>query len=618
MGEVLRRKWLGFISTVALLLISVLAFQNCSPGFESLDSANLSSESSSGTDLGSTPSPSAGVNKIGTPATVQVTHNGKGLCNAVSFSQVPTDLNYFVGRVMNESSPGACDSTSWSLALFKMNWATNTLELQKFVFQPDALDSTGKKIESSYDPHVVQFNNELWLAFECAGRFGIGASSCIAPFTIENGVDKSRMNVVVQGSWKNGNTEAYSASVPKLLVFKGELYIYWTTCHFELRSDGYLLTVEVLSLGAKLKQETSGLKRMWVENSPGVALAAWDTSKSSEVWGATSNDSTANSMADIFDFYVKGDTIYAVAAVGSVGCVTPLSPLFGCYRTRIASSKTPLGHHVFNNDFVNSPALPANPMEYTRFFKNLDGSHFMMGQYAEPTLNGTVKPATMIAGGYQRYSVDLNNMKTVPTGTSEGMEVRPVVERTRVEVNFTILQIFQRGCLSTASTSVACSSAASRFCQTQGFLSSTGVLQHTGDKTIVACLSKNAATSVAVTIAELKALNSSCTQVATATAACQSAVFHYCQNNGFKGGGFGPQEANGNNISITCLPEGRGSAIGTTFAALSGYGSACSSAVPAGDSCRAAADLMCRAQGYAAGYGIVDHSGAQAALGCVL
>lgn len=597
------------ISVAVLFLSTVVFFQNCSSGFQSLQESIAPSSSDSSS---SSPSPL----KIGTPQVVHTWKNSKGLCNAVSFSQIPNNLDYFVGRVMNESSAGACDSTSWSLALFKMDWETNTLNLVKYIFQPDAFESTGKKIASSYDPHVVFFNNELWVAFECAGEFGIMASSCVAPFTIENGVDTKRMNVIVVGSYTNSNTETHSASVPKLFVYKGELYIYWTVCRFLVKNNAFLL-VEVTSRGAKVTQETSGLKRLWVQNSIGTPLPASDRSVSSEVWGGTENDPTANSTADIFDIFVTGDTIYAVAAVGPVGCVTPLSPLVGCYRTRIASSTTPLGHHIFNKNFVNEPVLPSNPMEYVRFFKTPSGNHFMMGQHTSVTLNGTARPASMIDPGYQKYSIDLLNLKTVPTGTSEGLEPNPTIGAGILAATFSNMQIFHDGCESSGATNIACNAAVSRYCQSQGFLSGTPVLQHTGDKLTTICVARNAGTQFVVALNELKFLNSGCTQISTASGGCQSAVFHYCQNNGFPGGGFGPQEAGGETLTITCLKQTNSRQIATTFTALSAITAACRSTSAASDSCRAAADLMCRQQGAVGGYGIVNYVGNDAVIGCI-
>ncbi|AZZ37028.1 hypothetical protein CIK05_09560 [Bdellovibrio sp. qaytius] len=562
-----------------------------------------------------TPAVTQAAPKIGVPQGVSIVKDGKGICNSVSFTQVPTDSNYFIGRILNGSTPGACDGTNWSLALFKMTWETNTLSFVKYVFKPDVTDAAGNKIESAYDPHIVQFNNEMWVAFECAGPFGIGASSCIAPFTIANGLDTNRLSVIVRGTYNATKTEVYSASVPKLLAFKNKLYIYWTACHFDVNKDGGLVLLSVASRGAEVAQDSSAQKKMWIKDSAGVSMYAGDAAKSIEVWGGTPGDVTANHVSDIFDFYVKGDTIYAVGAVGGFGCITPLSPIYACYRTRIASSTTPLGFQIFNKNYVNSPALPFNPMEYVRFFKMPNGSQFMMGQHTTANLNGSNPVTPVIAPGYQKYSIDLNNLKTV-AANGDNPKPNPTVSALTLSATFTVVQLFHRSCGYTLSNDVACNAASSRYCQSQGYLSGTGVLQHYIDNMTVACVGSSAGTQLNVNLSELSSINSDCTQISTATGSCQSAVYHYCQNKGYAGG-YGPQEAGGNNLTVTCLKASNSFSISSTFTALTEKVSACSQAVPGSDSCRAAADLMCKAQGGVAGYGLVDYAGNNVAIGCI-
>ena len=559
-----------------------------------------------------TPVPAANP-KIGVAQGVSIMKDGKGLCNAVSFSQLPTDVNYFLGRVMNSSPNNACDGTDWSIGLFKMDWSKNTLNFVKYVFRPSVTDAAGNKIDSAYDPHVIQFNGELWVAFECAGSFGTGASSCIAPFTVANGVDTKRLTVIVRGTYNAARTEVQSGSVPKLLSYKGKLYIYWTACRFDVNKDGGLILDRVFTRGAEVVQDAQ--KKMWIKGSVGISMYAGDPSLSVEVWGGTSGDSLANHTADVFDFFVKGDTIYAVAAVGQFGCITPLSAIYGCYRTRIASSTSPLGYHIFNKNYVSQPELPFNPMEYTRFFKNPDGSHFMMGQYVAPSLNGMPKPNVVLNGGFQKYAVDLNNLK-MATAVSDNPKPVPAVNSIILNSTFTVTQLFHRSCNYLNPTDVACNAAASRYCQAQGYLSGTGVLQHNVDNLTIACVGKSIGVRVQVNLSELTARSSSCTQISTPTGPCQSAVFHHCRAKGYEGG-FGPQEAGGNDLTVTCLKASNAFSISSTFTSLASKVSACNMGSVAGDSCRAAVDVICREQGGVGGYGVHDYVGNNVAMGCI-
>jgi hypothetical protein len=109
-----------------------------------------------------------------------------GTCNSVVFSQIPTRPDYFLGR--RGTNGGTCaDVNPKSLALFEMDWGTATLRFTKYVLNPFFQISTENRlasIENVYDPSVVSYNNELWVAFECAVKGFLGASTCVGPLNL--------------------------------------------------------------------------------------------------------------------------------------------------------------------------------------------------------------------------------------------------------------------------------------------------------------------------------------------------------------------------------------------------------------------------------------------------
>ncbi len=93
-------------------------------------------------------------------------------CNSVAFAQLPGNNEYFLGRqLINDTNGDGCAGTSWNLALYSMNWSTNVLTFDRYVLQPTVLVD-GASLESAYDPTAAIIDNETWVAFECAGRYG--------------------------------------------------------------------------------------------------------------------------------------------------------------------------------------------------------------------------------------------------------------------------------------------------------------------------------------------------------------------------------------------------------------------------------------------------------------
>ena len=186
-------------------------------------------------------------------------------CNAVAFGAHPSLGNIMIGRKLNNTSNDPCSGNNWSLTTLQMNWISkNTFTFLKYAFDTSKGPvniSDGNLIFSAYDPIVEFWNKELWVAFECIPKNSKSASTCIGPLLSDNTIDINRTTLVILG------TATSSGSVPKLLSFKGHLYLYWDSSIF----DGGKNT-GVIARGIELAQETSGLQRLWALNNKGTPI----------------------------------------------------------------------------------------------------------------------------------------------------------------------------------------------------------------------------------------------------------------------------------------------------------------------------------------------------------
>ena len=86
--------------------------------------------------------------------------------------------------------------------------------------------------------------------------------------------------------------------------------------------------------------------------------------------------------------------------------------------------------------------------------------------------------------------------------------------------------------------------------------------------------------------------------------ACNNAIHQFCAGrNGCSVSGFGPVEANGDNMNLACVAGA--DVITSTYSELQGYLSSCTSATPASGACSAAIHRYCWDHGYASGFGPV-------------
>jgi hypothetical protein len=316
---------------------------------------------------------------------VAVTRQGSGLCNSVAFSQIPGHRDLFVGRLKENTGPDGCSGDNWALALFEMNWKDSELRFVRYLLRPPfPIPGDDRVIQSVYDPYAVGFKGEVWVAFECAAPGSV--SSCIGPLDLDRGIPVNRVSAPASGGPESkSDAWSVSASDPKLLVFRGHLYLYWTV----IRSDEHRW-IDGTTRGVELIEDDSPQKRLWAKNAVGRRMRANDTQLTAEVWSPTANDALSNSIADVFGVYTAGNAIFAVAGLGGSGkapgeeCLTPEGNSFGCFRLAISRASEPLESHAFNGSSVHAVGFPGNPQEYSRIIEGPDGGLFMMGAYLDP------------------------------------------------------------------------------------------------------------------------------------------------------------------------------------------------------------------------------------------
>lgn len=335
-------------------------------------------------------------------------------CNATSFAQLPNEPNLFIGRRLvttegrlagvsgaNDCSGGdpanqakGLPFNRWSLVLERFDWNTRRFTSTSALLDTSIDPRTGQtralvtggpmgglRIRSAYDPTVARLGNTTYVAFECTAENGSKfdveqTSSCISVYDPKTGkLDMNRTTVIV-GGIQNG-TISEVAAVPRLLAFKGRLYLYWSA----LTVERAIITKSTVR-GAELTN-AGGIAQ--IKGSTGV-IRPFDP-LSTEVW-TLSQDEMSNRIANLMGFWVDGDSIIAFAALGGEGCNDPLGKVRGCYRLAAKRSNTPLGRNAFGGGGDVNLGLPTNPQEYATPVVDPQGRRWLLGHFIRPPSNG--------------------------------------------------------------------------------------------------------------------------------------------------------------------------------------------------------------------------------------
>jgi hypothetical protein len=363
----------------------------------------------------------------------------KGGCNSDAWYQIPGYPNLFVGRYIESNrciTDGSVPNGLMTLGLAQTSGDTDGFvwvkkPLLAYTQSASVLSGDGNHytvpaqtiqdgyvIYTAYDPSVISYDGEIWVAFECAYVGAHAADSCIGPL-ITNGdttgahwyVDPTRTTVVVSdGSANPYDVYAHAASVPKLVVFQSSVYLYYSSGRFG--NDG---AIDINVRGVKLWQVAGSAGKVFRVNGWYQPAFAYDDSTSIEVMGVDAEEPLSNRVADAFGAYTDGTSIYLTGAVGG-GAYCPglggTAP--GCYRLSISRTASPLAYHSFNTFRVPDRALPVNPQEYTRQLITPQGFSYFIGDYFEslPGYNteNAIPPSTTSVHGMWMYPADFAAM----------------------------------------------------------------------------------------------------------------------------------------------------------------------------------------------------------------
>jgi hypothetical protein len=247
----------------------------------------------------------------------------------------------------------------------------------------------GAILRKAYDPSIVSRDSHILIAFECTilngKNFRVdGTSACVVPFNERTmAVDLDRVNVVVTGahteSASNGGSQFHSASVPQIVQFQKELYLYWSEVTASRNSFS-----RIVVRGMQLDEDEGGI--VWGKAARS-AVSTLDP-RTTVVWRPVPGDPFSDTAVDIKSVWTHGDEIIALAGLGGSGCAAPGSQA-GCFRMAIAKASRPLGEAIFNaSRHLHEDLLPTNPQDYTRPIRDPEGGYSFVGTFFKPTQNG--------------------------------------------------------------------------------------------------------------------------------------------------------------------------------------------------------------------------------------
>jgi hypothetical protein len=313
-----------------------------------------------------------------TPVSV-VTTSGQIVCNAsASFAAIPGQPNMFVGRVLAIGSQTFCGAgnftTQPALGIFQMNWATNQMVFHNYLFFPPTTIN-GTYVRSSYDPSIMNYDGENWIAWECTPHYSSieYVSSCMAPLLPDlSGIDQTRFSVPVRGNTgPNPNNPRQmiglsSASIPQLLNFGGTPYIYWAIDHHIAVNTA---SNPMVSRGAMLQQDPSG--KFWIFGAGSNPVQTDNSSLTTVVRDVVSGDTTADHVSQVRIVYADqtGQGLYTMSNVGGTNgsiCLNPGSVSQGCWRIEVNYTTEPLAYNTFSQNPLPTTNFPINPMAYPR------------------------------------------------------------------------------------------------------------------------------------------------------------------------------------------------------------------------------------------------------------
>lgn len=295
------------------------------------------------------------------------------LCNAMAWSQVPDHPDYLLGR----NIVGCPNPTQAYLNIGQMDWTTRQLSEVRPLFNVPQTIRGNYRVVSAYDPHVYKRSDgTTWLAFECYYDLPTsGVGSCMGRLLMPSSnpnswsIDPNSLSLVVQEG--SGGGYKYSASVPKVVEFGGEDYLYYSSVRTDTsgvwRPPFHTYGIKLHQVGGAFFESSS--------TSPIQAVVGGGTT--TQVWAANPQDTYLGSeVADGFAVWTEGPYLYMTAGLGGSGCINQTvngginTSSIGCYRMAIARTTNPLEWQAFTYSLVSDLELPTNMIQYARPVKD--------------------------------------------------------------------------------------------------------------------------------------------------------------------------------------------------------------------------------------------------------
>lgn len=352
-------------------------------------------------------------------------------CNVSTYQYVPGSHRLFISRMYHSAEGRAlagdnCSSDAAKSAIKANDWGLVLMRLEngrfsyhKSLLAPHKITSgplRGAEIFAIHDANIVTHRGRYFVAFVAivknGAHYGInGSSSFLVEYDPSSEtIIESTIHCIVSGAFEqNASPYAVWASVPELLSFNDELYVYWLALKSNIRvreprGGGFFQGGGVR--GAKLQTAADGL--FWADVDrvdAGKIIEANDANVARDVWMPNPSDPYSDTLIDIRSLWVDiRGRIVMLAAVGGSGCTRPDDPQPGCYRMVMTVRRRPLER--FDSWRSLGGVLPTNPQGYTRPIRNSvigvisdnpDGYSFL-GQFFRPAANGYSELRTIPPG----------------------------------------------------------------------------------------------------------------------------------------------------------------------------------------------------------------------------
>lgn len=309
--------------------------------------------------------------------------------NAGALWQDPMDERLFWGRKLYYSGlPGENQGNEhtwirWKLAFYRLDEGLRKIEYVRDVAPEGFSTADGRYVFTAYDPAVIQYQTQRYIAFECMGQgFSGSVGVCMGKLNLDGRLITSTTKIVVDGVSTDPELKTHqSGSVPKLVQHPGGVQLSWTSV--KLKKDNHAEFVDLRTMAANITLDANGF---WKVVGAGAGPIPADSSLANQIFTPA-----AYGTADAYAVTALGNanTYMVTSSTGGAGCVLPLDPIQNCYRldVRIGSLPTTAGAINAMPQFLTD--LPENPVAYVRPIRAANGKLALLGEYLTPKTQNT-------------------------------------------------------------------------------------------------------------------------------------------------------------------------------------------------------------------------------------